>query len=101
TKRRNAHSCLKTPGSTSMNALSGNGSLAERGGSWLFLRWLGDQKGESIYGRLVQTSRTGVGNVEDKANETFAGLFGDFTPAVFTDSIPGVARTAVPSRLRL
>ena len=84
-----------------MDALSGNGTLAERGGSWLFLRWLGDQKGESIYGRLVQTSRTGVANVEDKANETFASLFGDFATAVYTDSLPGVPRASVPPRLRL
>jgi len=98
---RNAQSFLRTPGSTSMNALSGNATLAERGGSWLFLRWLGDQKGESIYGRLVQTSRTGVANVEDKANETFASLFGDFATAVYTDSLPGLPRASVPSRLRL
>ena len=98
---RNAQSFLRTPGSTSMDALSGNGTLAERGGSWLFLRWLGDQKGESIYGRLVQTSRTGVANVEDKANETFASLFGDFATAVYTDSLPGVPRASVPARLRL
>ena len=65
------------------------------------LRWLGDQKGESIYGRLVQTSRTGVANVEDKANETFANLFGDFATAVYTDSVPGVPRASIPPRLRL
>jgi hypothetical protein len=98
---RNAQSFLTTPGSTSMDALSGNGTLAERGGSWLFLRWLGDQKGESIYGRLVQTSRIGVANVEDKANETFTSLFGDFATAVYTDSLPGVPRASVPPRLRL
>jgi hypothetical protein len=98
---RNAQSFLQRPGTTSVIALTGGGTLAERGGSWLFLRWLGDQKGESIYGRLVQTSRTGVANVEDKADETFAGLFGDFTTAVYTDSLPGVARTSVPTRLRL
>lgn len=98
---RNAQSFLTTPGSTSMDALSGNGTLAERGGSWLFLRWLGDQKGESIYGRLVQTSRTGVANVEDKASETFTSLFGDFATAVYTDSLPGVPRASVPPRLRL
>ena len=97
----NAQSFLTTPGSTSMDALSGNGTLAERGGSWLFLRWLGDQKGESIYGRLVQTGRTGVANVEDKANETFASLFGDFATAMYTDSLPGVPRANVPPRLRL
>ena len=97
---RNAQRFLESPGTISATAISGTGSLAERGGSWLFLRWLGDQKGESIYGRLVQTSRTGVANVEDKAGETFASLFGDFATAVYTDSIPGVARAAVPLRFR-
>jgi hypothetical protein len=98
---RNAQSFLKTPGLTSVIALTGGGTLAERGAAWLFLRWLGDQKGESIYGRLVQTGRTGVANVEDKANETFASLFGDFATAVYTDSLPGIARSRIPARLRL
>ena len=98
---RNAQSFLKTPGLTSVSALTGGGTLAERGAAWLFLRWLGDQKGESIYGRLVQTGRTGVANVEDKANETFASLFGDFATAVYTDSLPGIARSGIPARLRL
>jgi hypothetical protein len=97
---RNAQRFLETPGATSVTANSGSGSLAERGGGWLFLRWLGDQKGEGIYGRLVQTSRTGVANVEDKAAESLGALFGDFATAIFTDSIPGVAREAVPVRLR-
>lgn len=97
---RNAQRYLSASASHSATAITGSGSLEERGASWLFLRWLGDQKDESIYGRLVQTSRTGVENVEDKAGETFAGLFGDFAIAVYTDSLPGVARTAVPGRLR-
>ena len=97
---RNAQRFLETPGATSVTANSGSGSLAERGGGWLFLRWLGDQKGEGIYGRLVQTSRTGVANVEDKAAESLGALFGDFATAIYTDSIPGVAREAVPLRLR-
>ena len=97
---RNAQSFLQRPGASSVTAITGGGTLAERGGAWLFLRWLGDQKGESIYGRLVQTSRTGVANVEDKAGETFAGLFGDFATAVYTDSLPGIVRSAIPPRLR-
>jgi len=97
---RNAQRFLEAPGSISATSLTGNGSLAERGGSWLFLRWLGDQKGDAIYGRLVQTSRTGVANVEDKSGEAFASLFGDFAMAVYSDSIPGIARSAVPARLR-
>ena len=97
---RNAQRFLETPGGFSVTASGGTGSLAERGGAWLFLRWLGDQKGESIYGRLVQTGRVGVANVEDNAGETFAGLFGDFTTALYTDSVPGVVRASVPPRLR-
>jgi hypothetical protein len=97
---RNAQSFLQRPGTSSITALTGGGTLAERGGSWLFLRWLGDQKGESIYGRLVQTGRTGVANIEDKANESFAGLFGDFATAIYTDSLPGISRAQIPSRLR-
>ena len=98
---RNAQQFLGKPGATAVTAITGGGTLPERGASWLFLRWLGDQKGESIYGKLVQTSRTGVANVEDKANETFPSLFGDFTTAMFTDSVPGVPRSQIPSRLRL
>jgi hypothetical protein len=97
---RNAQRFLEVPGAISATAVTGSGSLAERGGSWLFLRWLGDQKGEAIYGRLVQTGRIGVANIEDRAGETFAGLFGDFATAMYTDSVPGVARTSVPTRLR-
>jgi hypothetical protein len=97
---RNAQRFLEAPGTVSATAGSGGGSLAERGGGWLFLRWLGDVKGEAIYGRLVQTSRTGIGNVEDRANESFGALFGDFVTAIYTDSLPGVARTAIPARLR-
>jgi hypothetical protein len=97
---RNAQRFLESPGATSVTANAGGGSLAERGAAWLFLRWLGDQKGEAIYGRLVQTGRTGITNVEDKANESFGALFGDFVTAIYTDSVPGVSRSSVPARLR-
>ena len=39
-------------------------------GAWLFLRWLGDLKGQSISAALDQTSLTGVANVEAQAGET-------------------------------
>jgi hypothetical protein len=96
----NAYRYLATSSASSVTALSGAGTLEERGAAWLFLRWLGDQKGEGIYARLVQTSRTGTTNVEDKAGESFAGLFGDFATAVYTDSIVGVPRANIPARLK-
>ena len=76
------------------------GTLEERGAAWLFLRWLGDQHGDGIYGRLVQTRRTSVENIEDRTGESFQRLFGDFSIALWTDSIPGVPREAVALRYR-
>jgi hypothetical protein len=96
----NAFVYLYTSASHSVTTFAGSGSLEERGAAWLFLRWLGDQKGDGIYRRLVQTSLTGIGNVEARTGEKFASLFGDFTIAIWADSIPGVPRTQVPARYR-
>lgn len=85
---------------SSVTTFNDFGSLEERGGAWLFLRWLGDQKGEQVYGKLVQTSLRGAANVAAQAGESFPTLFGDFAMAVYTDSIPGVARTSIPPRYR-
>ena len=82
----------------SVTSYIAEGSLEDRGATWLFLRWLAAQKGEGVFGRLVQTSRTGIANVEDKAGEPFSALFGDFSLALYTDSIPGLPRAAVPPR---
>jgi hypothetical protein len=75
-------------------------SLAERGAAWLFLRWLADQKDSTVLTRLEQTTFTGIANVEAASGETFPALFGDFSLAVYTDSLPGVPRSVIPPRLR-
>jgi hypothetical protein len=97
---RNAFSYMQTSPSTSVTTFLQFGSLAERGGAWLFVRWLVDQKGEQIIPRLVQTSRTSIANVEFASGESFPSLFGDFGIALYADSVPGVPRTAVPERFR-
>lgn len=84
----------------SVTAYNGAGSLEDGGATWLFLRWLADQKGDDLIRRLVQTRLTGVANVEAAAGERFAPLFGDFSLALFADSLPGIPRAAVPPRLR-
>jgi hypothetical protein len=84
----------------SVTSYIGGGSLEDRGATWLFLRWLASQKGENIFGRLVQTSNTGIANVEARAGESFGALFGDFSAALVVDSIPGIPRSSVPARYR-
>lgn len=96
----NAYNYLRETEEHSVTTFGSFGSLEERGAAWLFLRYLGDLKGDAIFGRLVQTSQTGLANVEAQAGEQFETLFGDFSIAIWTDSLPGVARSAIPERYR-
>ncbi len=95
-----AYVYLNSTRAHSVTSYNGGGSIEERGATWLFLRWLASQKGEGIFGRLVQTSNTGIANIEAQAAEPFGSLFGDFSAALVVDSIPGVPRTSVPTRFR-
>jgi len=94
----NSYSYLSALSENSVTTFQGFGTLEERGAAWLFLRWLAAQKGEGVFARLVQTSRTSRRNVEEVSGETFAGLFGDFGVALYADSIPGVARSRISPR---
>jgi len=96
----NTYIYLNNTPNHSVTTFIGSGSIEERGAAWLFLRWLGDQKGEPIFQRLVQTSLTGVANIEARAGEPFARLFGDFSIAVYADSIPFLPRGVVAPRYR-
>lgn len=96
----NSYVYLYSSAGHSVTTFLGSGSLEERGAAWLFLRWLGDQKGDTIFRRLVQSSLQGIANVEARTGERFATLFGDFSVAIWADSIPGVPRTQVPARYR-
>jgi hypothetical protein len=96
----NSYQYLANSHTVSATSLAGTGSLSERGATWLFLRWLGDHKGNAIFKRMVQTSQTGIANLEAQAGESFPALFGDFGVAVYTDSIVGVPRSQVPERFR-
>ncbi|MDF1504543.1 hypothetical protein [Roseisolibacter sp. H3M3-2] len=96
----NALLYLASPSATSLSAFQELGTLEERGASWLFLRWLVAQRGESILARLVQSPRTGRANVEEVAGEPFPALFADFVVALSADSVIGLPRTRVPARYR-
>ena len=96
----NAYRYLESTERHSVTTFESFGTLEERGAAWLFLRYLGDQKGDAIFGKLVQTSSTGVRNVEAQAGEPFPRLFGGFSTAVWTDSLPGVPRDRIPLAYR-
>ncbi|HEY2897816.1 MAG TPA: hypothetical protein VGJ12_11795 [Gemmatimonadaceae bacterium] len=78
----------------------GDGTLVQRGAVWLFLRWLGDQQDSTVYGRLDQTDQTGVPNLETASGQLFPTLFGEFSLALYVDSLPGIPRSSIPPELR-
>jgi hypothetical protein len=75
-------------------------SLSERGGTWLFLRWMSDNQGATFLRQLVETNRTGRANLEAVAGRSASALLGDFAIAVSADSIVGQPRLASPLPLR-
>ncbi len=85
---------LAAPDSFSLTATDGNGSLGERGGWWLFLRWVADQYGDFIFRSMTQARPNGVDNVEAQTGEPFFRLFADYMVAVWADDldIPGISQ---------
>ena len=103
----NSYHFLLDPTSTDASDLAsvsnwgdGDGTLVQRGGVWLFLRWLGDQQDSTVYGRLDQTSLTGIPNVANAAGTQFATLFGEYALALYVDSLPGIPRASIPPQFR-
>lgn len=72
-----------------------------RGGDWLLIHWLGDLEGNSIYTKMEQSRLTGMPNIAAAAGESFQSLFGDFSLTMWTDSLVGVPRSAIPTRDRM
>lgn len=89
---------LKTDTATVTLHSDADGGIAWRGGDWLLARWLGDVKGAGIYKALVQSSLTGTANIANAAGESFDALFGDFSLALYTDSLPGTPKSSIPVR---
>jgi hypothetical protein len=74
--------------------------IAWRGGAWLLGRWLADQYGTSVFRRLIEGRETGVANLEAATGDAFKPMFGRFSLSLYTDSFPGLPKTAVPARNR-
>jgi hypothetical protein len=94
----NAYVYLNSTRAHSVTTYEAGGSIEDRGATWLFLHWLSEQKGDAVIARLVQTSKSGVANIEEKAGEPFGALFGDFSVALYADSLLGVPRAQVSRR---
>jgi len=96
----NSYDYLANPGASTATLSTGASTLPDAGAEWLFLRWLGDQTDSTIYARIVQSALTGMPNLEAAAGASFPQLFGEFSMALYTDSLPGVMRGEPPAPYR-
>ncbi len=77
---------MDSAGSASALQDAGTGTLAERGGAWLFTRYVEEHfRTASILERLTATALSGEANVEAATGLPFADLFSGWSAAVYTD----------------
>lgn len=82
---------LGDPADVSLIVTQGQGTLAERGGGWLFVRYIRDRAGgNGLLGELTRTTRIGVANVTAATGRSWEELFPDFGAALYLDGL-GVA----------
>lgn len=86
--RERARRYLAGTASVALIVSTGQGSLAERGASFLHVMYLADRFGMDLIGRVTRTTRTSVGNVEAETGTTWPTLLADWWSAVFVDG-PG------------
>ena len=75
----------------------GSAGISWRGGAWLLSRYLGDQFGGNVYRQLEHGPSGGVAAIEQATGQSFPALFANFGLALYTDSLPGLARGTAPA----
>jgi hypothetical protein len=88
---------LQEPGADFVLWTVGTGTLSERGGTWLFMRWVVNQFGDATIRRMVETTLTGSSNVEAVTGEPISRLLSEWFLANYVSDLPGFT---APSRLR-
>ncbi|MDX1623977.1 MAG: Ig-like domain-containing protein [Gemmatimonadota bacterium] len=79
----NASLFLEAPGEVTL--LGGGNLVSERGAVWLFVEHLADRFGEGVLAQLVQTTMTGIDNVESATGEQLETLFHAWATALLLD----------------
>jgi hypothetical protein len=80
-----ANRFLANPHLVSLTA--GGNALAERGMSFLFVRFVADQQDGAFLRRLVQTTRAGVDNVEQASGRSLDAWLRDWVAALILDHV--------------
>ena len=94
--RTRADRYLRDPPATSLIAEGGTGSLELRGASWLFVKYLAGQFGNTILRNLSQASQSSVANVTQQTNRSWSTLLASWAVALYADDAPELAGVTMP-----
>ena len=86
-----AYQYLNATGGSPLLIEFDQGTLAEIGASWLFVRYLVDQYGDSLPHKLDNTTRVGSVNVATQTGHTFDTLVTRWALANWVSDLPGFA----------
>jgi hypothetical protein len=85
---------LLAPGDTPLLIPLDQGTLPMVGASWLFTRYIVDQFGNALPGKLVQTSLTGSANVAAQTGQPFAQTVSRWALANWVSDLPGFSASS-------
>lgn len=84
-----AYKYLSATGDSPLLIELDQGTLAEVGASWLFMRYLVDQFGDTLPRKLVQTTLVGSGNVQTQTGASFTTTVTRWALANWVSDLPG------------
>ena len=84
-----AYQYLEATGASPLLIPQDNGTLAEIGASWLFVRYLVDQFGDALPRRLDQTALTGGANVTAATGQPYGTVVTRWALANWVSGLPG------------
>lgn len=86
---------LREPGSTSLVAENGTGTLEMRGAAWLFVKYLVGQYGANILRTIVQSDESSVTNVTASTGAAWSSLLANWSVALYADDAPELLGVSV------
>jgi hypothetical protein len=99
--RRRAADYLSRPASVSLVQNDPPGSLEQRGGVWLLVRYLQDHHGgQELLRRLTRAGRLGARNVEAETGRAWHDVLAGFGVALWATGAPELTGVALPARWR-
>lgn len=87
--RQRARRYLERSASVSLVPITGGGTLEERGGGWLLLRYLRGQSGsgDDLLRALTQTTLSGVTNVQTQTGRDWRQLLSSWSAAIYLSGL--------------